>query len=107
MRRARRRGRPVPLGQVIGRVLGDLGLDAAVAAFRLAERWEEIVGVEVARHCRPVAMRGDVLELEVDTSVWCQELQLASPELLQALRRALADEAPAHVRFRVGYTGGR
>ena len=99
----RRRSQPKPIGNVVGQVLGDLGLDAAASAFRIGEMWEDVVGPEIASHCRPVAIRNDVLEAEVDSSVWCQQLQMERPQLLEALRAALGDDAPSDLRLRVGY----
>jgi len=103
----RRKGKPTAIGSVVGQVLGDLGLDAAVSVVRIGEMWEEVVGPEIARHCRPVALRGRVLEAEVDSSVWCQQLQMERPRLLRALRGALGDEAPTDLHLRVGYARRR
>ncbi len=103
-RRSQRRGRLQPMGPVVGRVLADLGLDAAERAFRIGQRWAELVGEETASHCRPIAVRAGVLEAEVDSSVWCQQIQLRRPEILEALRRELGDDAPSDLRLRVGYT---
>jgi len=100
----RRRTQPRQIGAVMGRVLDDLGLAGASSAFRIAELWAEAVGPEVARHCRPVSVRGGVLEAEVDSSVWCQQLQMQRPELLERLRETLGVDAPRDLRFRVGYT---
>jgi predicted nucleic acid-binding Zn ribbon protein len=100
----RRRSQPKSVGSMMDKVLSELGLEAAATAFRVGERWEEAVGTHVARHCRPVGMRGAVLEVEVDTSVWCQQLQLQRSEILAALQNVLGDDAPADLRFRVGYT---
>lgn len=99
-----RRGRREPrrVGDVLGHVLDDLGLEGASAVMRLAERWEAIVGPEVARHCQPSMLRGSVLEATVDSSVWCQQLQLRQREILAALRRELGPEAPTDLRLRVG-----
>ena len=85
------------------KVLSDLGLEAAAASFRIGQRWEAAVGPDVARHCRPIGMRGRILEVDVDTSVWCQQLQLQRVEILAALRAELGDDAPGDLRFRVGY----
>lgn len=100
----KRRGRrePRPVGALVEGVLGDLGLGAATAVLRIAERWEEVVGVEIARHCQPTALRGTVLEATVDSSVWCQQLQLRRPEILAGLARALGEAAPTDLRLRVG-----
>ena len=84
----KRRSTPRAIGPVVGEVLDDLGLDGVTAAFRIGELWEEAVGREIASHCRPVAVRGSVLEAEVDSSVWCQQLQMERVQLLSALREA-------------------
>ena len=100
-RRGARRGRTESLSRLVPRVLEDLGIDGSARIVRLAACWEAAVGPEVARHCRPVQLRGRVLEAEVDSSVWCQQLKLQEPQLLEALAAALGDEAPSELRFRV------
>ncbi len=106
-RRGRRKGTPTRVGDLIGQVLGDLGLDTVAKAYQIGARWEEIVGAQVAAHCRPLGLRGDVLELEVDSPVWSQQLQLRKPELLAALARSFGADAPRELRFQVGYARGR
>jgi predicted nucleic acid-binding Zn ribbon protein len=100
----KRRGRrePLQLGGLVAGVLSDLGLDEASAIVRVAQCWEAAVGPEVAAHCRPSALRGSVLEATVDSSVWCQQLQFQSREILAALRRELGDAAPSDLRLFVG-----
>jgi len=98
----RGRREPRPLGALVGAVLDDLGLDRAAAVLRIAERWEQVVGSEVARHCQPTALRGRVLEVTVDTSVWCQQLTLRRREILAGLESALGESAPADLWLRVG-----
>ncbi len=100
----KRRGRrdPRPLGALVPRVLADLGMADTNAILRISECWETAVGPAVARHCRPATLRHGVLEATVDTSVWCQQLQLRRPEILAALRRELGEAAPADLLLRVG-----
>ena len=102
MRRRDRKGQPERLGALVPRVLNDLGLAESARALRVAERWEDAVGAEIAGHSRPDALRGGVLEVTVDSSVWCQQLQLRQPELLRALREVLGDDAPRALWLRVG-----
>ena len=97
-----RKSRPEPLGPLVARVLEDIGAGASARVMRIAEGWEEAVGAEIARHCRPTARRGGVLEVSVDSSVWCQQLQLRSPEIIDALRAAVPADAPTELWFRVG-----
>ncbi len=102
-----RRGGPVDLASLLPRVLDDLGMKESLRIASIASRWEEAVGSEIARHCQPSALRGDLLEATVDSSVWSQQLQLRQPEILAALRRVMGDEAPTDLRFRVGYNPAR
>ena len=97
-----RRSQLEPLGGLVGRVLADLGLESSARVLRIAERWEEAVGAEIARHCQPTALRGEVLEATVDSSAWCQQLQLESPAILAALRQVAPDDAPRELWLRVG-----
>lgn len=102
-----RKGRPTALSSVVGQVLGDLGLDSVAKAHRIGQIWPEAVGEQVAAHCRPVALRGEVLELAVDSPVWSQQLQMRKPEILKALGRLLGTDAPRELRFQVGYVRRR
>ena len=98
----RRKGPPRPIGDVVRRVLDDLGHGSASALARLLGSWEAAVGPEIARHARPAALRGRVLEVTVDSSAWCQQLGLRRPELLAGLARELGEEAPREIWLRVG-----
>ena len=98
----RGRSQPEPIGPLLRRGLEDLGEGDVARVMRIAERWEAAVGPEIARHCRPSALRGDVLLACVDSSVWCQQLKLRVPEILQALRREHGDDAPSDLRLQVG-----
>ena len=101
MKRAPRRP-PEAVGSLLPSVLHELGWDDAARVLRIAERWDEALGPELAPRCRPEALRGDVLEASVASSVWCQQLQLRAPEILAGLRRVLGDDAPSKLRLRVG-----
>jgi predicted nucleic acid-binding Zn ribbon protein len=97
-----RKSRPEPLGALVERVLKDIGAGDSARVMRIADRWEEAVGAEIAAHCRPTVLRGGVLEITVDSSVWCQQLQLRGPEILEALRAVLSADAPSELWFKVG-----
>jgi predicted nucleic acid-binding Zn ribbon protein len=90
------------VGGAIRRVLDELGHHGSSTSMRIAACWEEAVGTEAASHCQPSALRGGVLEVTVDSSVWSQHLQMRREEILEGLRRELGSDAPADLRFRVG-----
>ncbi|HEY8074222.1 MAG TPA: DUF721 domain-containing protein [Labilithrix sp.] len=62
--------------------------------------WRAAVGPRIADRARPAAIERDTLVVRVATSVWANELQMLSAQLLERLRaRGYAFEA---LRFRVG-----
>ena len=103
----RRKSQLRPVRGVVGSVLEDLGLPEVARAARVGEHWAEAVGPEGASHSWPEGLRGGILEVRVDTSVWCQHLQMRRLRVLEALRERLGDDAPEDLRFRVGYSGPR
>lgn len=99
--RKRRKSQPRKVSAMLETVLGDLGLESAVAAFRIGEVWAEAVGEKIAAHASPVGMRNGVLEVSVDSSVWCQQLQFEKQRVLGELEIRMGLEAPRDIRFRV------
>ena len=93
---------PVAVGAALPRVLAELGHGDAARALRIAARWEEAVGPEVAAVAEPAGLRGGCLEVRVPSGAWAQHLQVRREELLAGLARALGREAPRDLRFRVG-----
>lgn len=97
----KRKTRPEALGGLVGRVLGDLGLDGPSAAVRIAERWPEVVGADTAAHCAPHLVRGTTLEIEADSSVWVQTLRLRAPQIVERLAAVFGAEAPGEIFVRL------
>jgi predicted nucleic acid-binding Zn ribbon protein len=75
-----------PLGSAIQEFLEKGGL-SRIAQFRLiAGVWNEVVGEEVAEHCRPLRLDGDDLVVEVDHRGWITELSFRQQAILQGLQ---------------------
>ena len=88
---------PGPIGDLIGEVLGDFGLDEASVGVRLLEVWEEALGPELAPFCRPEGIRNEILYARVPDSAWMQRLQLETPDILERLREHLGDATPCQL----------
>jgi len=96
------------------RKLEDL-LDGVLARGPLAEGlerqqalaiWPEVVGADIACRSRAVSLHDGVLRVEVDGSVWAQELQLLTPDILRAFRERLGDDSIEQIRFHSGRRDG-
>ena len=88
MRRAER------IGGVLLKVISDLGLAKKMSEQRAVTEWPDIVGPRVAEHARALRVTGGRLFIEVDSSVWSQELSLMTRRILRegrSLQPALLD----------------
>jgi predicted nucleic acid-binding Zn ribbon protein len=102
----RRRSRTESVGELLPRLLDELGLDDAGAQVQLLRVWDEALGPLLAPHCRPEGLRrGEVLALVRD-SAWMQRLSLERPAILAGLARLLGSSAPRTIRFRIGEIEG-
>ena len=93
---------PAPVGGTVHRVLRELGYDAKAPGLVLSRGWEGVVGAEAARHCEPVGLRGDLLEIRVDSPSWSHHLGLHRTEILERVAALLPDGAPTRMRTHIG-----
>ncbi len=97
-----RRGPAESVGELLPRLLGEVGLDGTAQAVQLIRAWDEMLGPEFAPHCRPAGVRAGVVQAHVRDSAWMQRLQLEKPRILARIRATLGDSAPGDLRLRIG-----
>lgn len=93
---------PESVGELLPRVLDELGLGDTSAAVRLVRVWDEVLGESFAAHCRPEGIRGGVIQARVRDSAWMQRIQLEKPRILARLAEQLGEDAPKELRMRIG-----
>lgn len=67
-------------------------------------RWTQAAGDAIAREAQPTAERGGVVTVTCSSSVWAQELDLLSRELLERLNAALGRPAITALRCQAAPT---
>jgi len=93
----------VAISDVLSSVLKKLGLGHRVRVARIAQDWERLVGSKIAQHCRPVAVRGRTLVVNVDSSVWLSELtQFFKDKILEQIHGEPGGKSIKEIRFRIG-----
>ncbi|MGH9023923.1 MAG: DciA family protein [Acidimicrobiia bacterium] len=86
------------LGESLGQVAGQLGLDSPVAFAAVLRGWEEAVGAQVAAHARPRALRSGVLTVSVDAAVWGTSLAFLENVVLDRLEAVAGERAVTALR---------
>jgi predicted nucleic acid-binding Zn ribbon protein len=98
----RRRTPTESVGELLPRLLDDLGLDDASLQVKVLRVWSEALGPLLAPHCRPEGLRrGEILTIVRD-SAWMQRLSLERPAIQARLAALLGDAPPLGIRFRIG-----
>jgi predicted nucleic acid-binding Zn ribbon protein len=84
------------MGPAFGRLADELSPDTLLADVQRA--WPGVVGASIAEQASPTAERGGVLTISCSASVWAQELDLMSPQIVAGLNEVLRRGSVARLR---------
>ena len=76
---------PVRFGEMINRLVAERGWQDTTAAASVLANWEQLVGPEVADHCRPASLQDGELVLVAESSAWATQLRLLTRTLIARL----------------------
>lgn len=97
--RAAEEADPVPVGEALAVVGGDLGLGDPATLAVIAAHWTDVVGEAVAGHARLRTLRGGVLTIAVDAPPWATELRYLAGEVRDRISALVASDAVQEVRI--------
>lgn len=86
------------VGAIISPFLKKLGVDEAVRLERIRGEWPDIFNEPLSLHMCPVSLKNSELLINVDSSVWLQQLSFLKQEIIGKLTAY----GVANVRFRLG-----
>jgi predicted nucleic acid-binding Zn ribbon protein len=80
---------PQLLDSTVGRLIDDRGWALDLRVHGVFGRWEELVGVEVARHTTPESFAEGKLVVRTDSTAWATQLRLLAPTVVRRLNEEL------------------
>lgn len=92
---------PAPIAGVLDAVLAGLGGPTADAIVSVHERWDEVVGAEVAPHARPLGIEHGHLRIGVDSPGWASHLRWSEADILARLADLVGPGQVTSVGIRV------
>ncbi|MCX9192006.1 DUF721 domain-containing protein [Carbonactinospora thermoautotrophica] len=109
---------PQPLAATIRRLLAERGWEMPAAVHTAMARWDDIVGPEVAAHCRPQRFDDGELIVQADSTAWATQVRLLAADLVCRLNtelghgtvkrvKVLGPGAPARRKGSLRVFGGR
>jgi predicted nucleic acid-binding Zn ribbon protein len=92
----------VPLGSVLPNVMGTLRTGGDERLLQVWELWDDAVGEMIAYNAQPLAFKGKLLLVEVNSSAWLHELQFLKDDMIRNLNNALGRELISEIKFKIG-----
>jgi predicted nucleic acid-binding Zn ribbon protein len=86
---------PAPLEASLGELVSGRNWSASLRTAGIPARWEQIVGPELAGHCRPARLDNGELTCVAESTAWATQIRLLSPTILD---RITAEVGPDVVR---------
>ena len=77
------------VGSLLKQVLGNQGLDDQLSRYQAWLIWDQLVGDQIAQRARPLRLRQNILEVQVDHPVWMQQLQMLKPKILEKINQQI------------------
>ncbi len=65
--------------------------------------WEEFVGTVAGKHSRPYKVENEVLYVNVDSSVWNQELFIKKTNIIIKINQKFARKVVKDIKYKIGY----
>ncbi len=89
------------LVDILNSTLKNLNVEKTFQVYPIWQKWEEIVGADIAKRTKPDTVQEGVLTVSVEHPVWLTELQAQKPLLLKKLE-SLKMTPPLHdIHFRL------
>lgn len=88
-----------PLGETLRELVEKLGIKKKLREYEAVERWEEVVGQQIARVTSATSITKGTLFVRVKTGTWRNELTMRKGEIIQKINRALGEEIVTDIRF--------
>ena len=96
---------PRRIGETLGRVTRGLGGPDAELLGIVFTKWSATVGAAISDHAAPVALRDEVLTVEVREPAWATQLRFLETDILSRLEEAAGRPVASRIEVRVSGSG--
>jgi hypothetical protein len=98
---------PERISRIVPRVLRGMDINGKLKNWQVVEKWEKIVGSNIARHAKAVSVDSENLFVMVDNPAWQSQLFLMKADILKKMKKY--DVKIKDIKFRIsdGHMGRR
>ncbi|MDO8602476.1 MAG: DUF721 domain-containing protein [Candidatus Omnitrophota bacterium] len=94
--------KPEDIGGVLNQVIKKLDAKTHGQREDVAKAWWGAIEPGAVSHTKPVAIKKNILTIEVDSSTWLYVLSLKKKSILAAMQKTVGKEKIEDIRFRIG-----
>nr|MBU1327912.1 DUF721 domain-containing protein [Candidatus Omnitrophota bacterium] len=94
--------RPVDIRNIISQVIKKLDTKTHGQRGEIVQAWQDAIESKAIAHTKPVAIKKNILTIEVDSSTWLYMLSLKKKNTLLKMQKTLGKEKIKDIRFRMG-----
>jgi predicted nucleic acid-binding Zn ribbon protein len=91
---------PAALGDAVGELVRDREWSRTLTAAGLLPRWEQIVGADIASHCRPERLEAGELTCVAESTAWATQLRLMSRQVLARIAAEVGPDIVSRLKVR-------
>ena len=90
------------IGDVIHDVLKAYQCESGGNLARVWHLWDSIVGETIAANAQPEAFKGNILLVNVTSSVWLHQLRFLKEDIINNINNALGETFVEEIKFKIG-----
>ncbi|MDP2980659.1 MAG: DUF721 domain-containing protein [Candidatus Omnitrophota bacterium] len=99
----RKKGKkPEDIGDILKQVIKTIDTKTHGAREEIVNAWHKAIEPGAVAHTRPVAIKKDILTVEVDSSTWLYVLSLKKKNILESMKKTLGSAKIEDIKFRIG-----
>lgn len=91
---------PATISSALGNLISSRGWSSSIDIGKVLGRWPELVGTQVAMHCKPVDFSPPLLVIAADSTTWATQLRVLKPTILSALEAGLGSRTITEIEIR-------
>jgi predicted nucleic acid-binding Zn ribbon protein len=91
---------PSALGDAVGELVRDREWSRTLTAAGLLPRWEQIVGRDIAEHCRPERLEAGELKCVAESTAWATQIRLMSAQILARIAAEVGPDVVSRIAVR-------
>jgi predicted nucleic acid-binding Zn ribbon protein len=91
---------PAPIGATVDDLVAQRKWEATVRSAGLLARWDQIVGADIAEHCRPERLEDGELVCVAESTAWATQLRMLSAQVLTRIAADLGADVVRRLRVR-------